>query len=37
MGAGPVVTVGFLDEDGEWVAVSEDNPLPVRVVEDEAP
>ncbi len=32
MGSGPIVTVGFLDEDGEWVAVTDSNPLPVRVV-----
>lgn len=24
------VTLGFLDENGKWVAVSEDNPLPVE-------
>lgn len=35
MGSGPTVTVGFLDENGEWVAVTADNPLPVRVVPDE--
>jgi len=34
MGIGPVVTVGFLDSDGEWVAVSADNPLPIVVVEE---
>lgn len=29
MGMGPTVTLGFLDENGKWVPVSEDNPLPV--------
>lgn len=28
MGLGPTITVGFLDANGEWVAVSADNPLP---------
>lgn len=33
MGLGPTATVGFLDENGEWVPVSTDNPLPAVVVE----
>jgi hypothetical protein len=37
MGLGPTVTLGFVGPDGQWVAVSADNPLPVVAVGSGAP
>jgi hypothetical protein len=30
MGYGETITLGYVNENGKWVAVSEDNPLPVQ-------
>lgn len=30
MGVGPTITLGFLDDNGDFVAISVDNPLPVE-------